>query len=493
LYKEAWRQQILESLNNLFTKTNSILYGPKHALTVESYALDLVHSQKSSSEEFLKNIPVLQAAALLHDVGFAEKTDNWTKDGFEHIEKGKAVALEILNQNTWLHDQPELIDKILFLIEHHDDTTYSYPTSSREGHPFILDLPPHFATQPDYLSSYLMILKEADAQIHAEEGCTQEAFNEWIGQGISTFCSSGPPLATWRSMDSAIGNIRLLAKRVMVDTLTEKGRKDSLEKYDRLESFIETQCIAAKISYEPEICHPSVRQVSIDRFGNRLLNLKIDNFCNWNELQDYLRAVPLTGDNSIKPFQQAEIQLKRIDLNTVFPMALYVINHRVDECIELFDALMVKYALGLWDLPGLLEFKYNSAETQRIAPPLVESYFESTGSNGHKHILGLVDGLHRCTAARNCGNDWIRAIVASNVPYPLVPMPVEWESVRQYDSPPPTALKRRYRFPTLKNFPEFNYIKTKPTTDEDARYFFYRDLSNLGSKGKRHFDEFEPK
>jgi hypothetical protein len=452
LYKEAWRQQILESLNNLFTKTNSILYGPKHARAVESYVLDIVHSQKSSSEESSKNIPVLQAAALLHDIGFAGKTDNWTKDGFEHIEKGKALALEILNQNALFQNQVELINQVLFLIEHHDDTAYCYPTSSKEGYPFISGLPRQFAPQPDHLSSFLTMLKEADAQIHAEESCAQEAFYEWIGQGTSTFCSSGPPLTTWRWMDSAIGNIRLLAKRVIVDAFTEKGRKDSLEIYDRLESFIREQCLSAKIQYEPEICHPSVRQVSIDRFGNRLLNLEIDNFCNWKELEDYMRAVPLTGDNSIKPFRQADIQIKGIDLNTVFPMALYVISHRVEECIELFDALMVKYALGLWDLPGLLEFKYNSAETQRIAPPLIERYNETAGFNGHNHLLGLVDGLHRCTAARNCGNERIRAIVASNVPYPLVPLPVGGESVRQYDSPPPTALKRKYRFPTLKDF-----------------------------------------
>lgn len=491
--KETWREQILESLNNLFAKSKSTLYCPQHALAVENNALNIVHSQERSSSEVFKNIDVLQAAALLHDVGFARKADNWSKDGFEHIEIGKALALEILRQNAWFQSRSELINQVLFLIEHHDDTTYSYPTATREGRPFLVGLSQQLPPQPEYMDNYLAILKEADAQIHAEESCIQEACSEWAEQGLSIFCNPGPPLVTWRWMDSVIGNIRLLAKRVIVDAFTEKGRKTSLEIYDRLESFIETQCIAFKISYEPEICHPSVRQASVDRFGNRLLNLEINSFCNWNELQDYLREVPLTGDNSIKPFQQAKMQLKQIDLNAVFAMALYVIRHRVTECLELFDAFMIKYALGLWDLPGLLEFKYNSAATQRIAPPLIESYFETAGSNGQNHILGLVDGLHRCTAARNTGNDRIRAMVVSNVSYPLVPLPVEWESVRQYDSPPPTALKRRYRYPTLSDFPEFNYIKAKPTTDEDARYFFYRDLSNLGSKGKRHFDEFESK
>ena len=143
-------------------------------------------------------------------------------------------------------------------------------------------------------------------------------------------------------------------------------------------------------------------------------------------------------DRTLHPYRAAKLGLAAVRLESLTPMALYILRKRVEEVLELHDALMVAYALGIWDLPGLLRFRYNSDDLQWIAPPLVEDYVETTWL-GAPRIQGLVDGLHRCTAAREIGLQQVYAIVAANVPYPLVPLPVHWADVMKYeDRDPPT-------------------------------------------------------
>ena len=173
-------------------------------------------------------------------------------------------------------------------------------------------------------------------------------------------------------------------------------------------------------------------------------------------------------------------------------MALYVLRSRLDEVLQLHDALMATHCFGIWDLPGLLRFRYNSERIQTIAPPVVEDYVD-TACSGSPRLMGLVDGLHRCFAARESGLTRARAIVASDVPYPLVPLPVNWADVRTYvdRDPPPSSLKRRFRYQTLADFPLESYETSTTVTEDNFQYFFYRDVEVLGSKGRRDFGEFK--
>jgi hypothetical protein len=87
---------------------------------------------------------------------------------------------------------------------------------------------------------------------------------------------------------------------------------------------------------------------------------------------------------------------------------------------------------------------------------------------------------------KRSGLSKIRAVVISDVPehLPLVPLPLTWDDVDEFDEPP--TKKRDYRFPDLKSFPDISrFSSIEVTTDEQCRYFFYRDFEPLGSSGIR--------
>jgi HD superfamily phosphodiesterase len=487
---DKWRDQILESITHLFeNRYKSQLYGIGHALATEAAALEILAAPEHRCLE-VADVIVLQSAVLLHDIGFSRRTKSWLPDHFEHVEIGKQIASEILAQNAWYRDKPERIKQVLWLIEHHDDTTYSFPSATYDGHPIL----PNRPQNDRHLNASLSILQEADSRVHGMTDCVQEASQDWLDQGVPPFADCGVPLATWRWMDSVVGNIRLIGKRSILDAHTKSGEQAALELYDRLEDRIRKQCDLAGAPYEAEVCPPAMRQASVARFAGKSFDLQMVTFQVWGELEQALRSISLLYDKAMHPYQQARVRLELVDLNGISPMALYTMRNRLEEVLELHDALMVTYCLGIWDLPGLLEFRYNSAEIQRIAPPIVEEYTEA-GRPGNTPLRGLMDGLHRCSTARAMGLSKVRAIVASDVPYPLMPLPVDWAEIQTYEDrhPPPTSLKRRFRYQSLSDFPFNAYQTSVAVTQDNFQYFFYRDLSPLGSKGKRDFREFESK
>ena len=84
------------------------------------------------------NLTILKCAALLHDVGYSKRKASWYLDCFEHIEIGKQIARDILNNIPFFAENPTLISGVLSLIEHHDDTKYSFPSSINDGKPRLV-------------------------------------------------------------------------------------------------------------------------------------------------------------------------------------------------------------------------------------------------------------------------------------------------------------------------------------------------------------------
>ncbi len=403
-----WRSKIIESLVNLHIgMPGSRLYGVEHALAVEEAALASVTGSMINIYP-ASDLTVLRCAALLHDVGFSQRDEAWAVDGFEHLVAGQRLATEILYTIPALRSDAEKIARILSLVAHHDDTVYAFPATTNGNCSRSVKWP----LSNSGADKLLLILREADSFIHAGAACVAEATHEWEASGIPLVTARGAPLATWRWMDSIVGNLRLLAKRALVDACSLNGETAALEAYSRIEQTIRERCQASGVAYEPEICPPTMRRDSLARLAGRTFDLQLNAFHNWRELEDTLRSVPLIYDRTLHPYRAAELKLAAVRLEALTPMALYILRKRVDEVIELHDALMVAYALGIWDLPGLLRFRYNSDDLQWIAPPLVEDYVETMWP-GTPRILGLVDGLHRCTAAREIGLQQVHAIVAA--------------------------------------------------------------------------------
>jgi hypothetical protein len=99
----------------------------------------------------------------------------------------------------------------------------------------------------------------------------------------------------------------------------------------------------------------------------------------------------------------------------------------------------------------------------------------------------LVDGLHRVWVARELGRTELPCAVIRHVEVPLVPLPVTWEEVRVYPvgQYPVEQDKRDYRFSDEASLRVAVPASSSKITEQNFRYFLYRDLDELGSSGIR--------
>jgi len=472
------RQRIISAILQLFKQNTSPLYGVQHALSVETELLAAVSRMPAK----ISDITTLQTAALLHDIGFAKRDSNWSNEGIEHVSIGKKLALDILSEIKEFRGKPFKIEKIGNLIELHDSTTYRFPSPYRAGETFNYSGGPESS-----INAELSLLKEADALVHGNLETFNEHVKEW--QKLLPLIHPRGDISTWQWMESVIGNVRLLARRVLLDVQTDGGKAMAIDMFNQLENWVSRTAFRKGIVYTPQTSLPVKIGEAFNRLIGKQFHFQLVSFRQQDALKDILRQVTLIDNTDILPYQQAKISIELIDIDSIHPMALYVLRNRLEEILELHDAMLVSLGMSLFDLPGLLDFRYNSSEVQTIAPPLVEEYFEERYSDTPSKIRGLVDGLHRVYTAKRLGMRRIRVILISEVRYPLVPVPVEWEDITIYNFPPPTELKRVFRFGKYEDFPVEQFPQIQNVDRTNFQYYFFRDLKLLGSLGKRKPNE----
>lgn len=474
---EGWHSCITEAIQRRFESSPLRLFGVDHALDVEKMALRLFkESEYSSISE--KGKLCVRVAALLHDIGFSVWKETWSAACSEHIEAGQGLTREILQEFEPFSGEPSMVDKVVSLVGSHDDTTYSYPWASNQGTPVRkkedvedCDLPP------------LMVLREADALVHVGGASVEDQIAMWVDRGIPRVNPHSAPLTSWMWFESVVGNIRLLAKRAIVDAKTDYGTEEALEAYERLEQHVRYQCSLSDCRYEREVCPPQTRKASLERLSGANRRLTMLRFHDWRSLEEKLRACHLLHDREIHPYRHARIRTQVVDIRDLAPLSLYVVKQRLREVLELHDILLAQYCLGLWDLPGLLEYTYITPEEQLLAPPVVERYTE-TAWKGHPLVNGILDGLHRCHMALDMEFQSIRVIVVSEVPYPPLPLPVTWDEVKTLEKPPRKPERRRLRYKRIEDYPG-SFQTSVDITSDNVSYFLYRDLGILGSRGPR--------
>jgi hypothetical protein len=137
---------------------------------------------------------------------------------------------------------------------------------------------------------------------------------------------------------------------------------------------------------------------------------------------------------------------------------------------------------NLFELEGILSFQH-ARSSRRIAPPVVE--VSQDGSNL------LVDGLHRAWIAERAGEVVLSCAVIREVSTPLVPLPVEWKDICVYapGHNPREEDKRDFRFTSADAVRQVVGEFSGSVTEENFRYFLYRDLEVLGSAGIRAIDD----
>ena len=467
-------------------------HGIEHAENVEKRVMEEVTGLNLSIAEIF----CLRSAALLHDVGYSSSDQTWSQDKREHVEASLHFAenaLQELKPYFASELSEQLINSVLFLILRHDDTNYIYPSMVYDGAVKILEVTRYTSEVERFISSLdhverenirllSKLLKEADAF------CATG-----IEGAVRTYEYSKTrqlPLAThgsvfgWCWEESVLGNVRLASKRALVDASTRRGKQGALRNYFEVEDYIQARCIENGITYTPE----KTPFLDGQQIQGREEEFRLKRYRNWQELVEMIRTVPLKGDGALHPYKTARIQPRLYSLNSLRPTAFYVLQTQVELQRYIFENLRTHYALGLFDLTGVIEYELGNT-IHVMSPPIVERYYES---RENRVVSVIVDGLHRAFLARQLGIDAIWVVEITEIPsaYPLIPLPADWHDVKAVSRAPDNKAKREYRFPSYEKFIRSNQylsnISNVSVTEENFLYFFYRDLSAIGSRGIRN-------
>ena len=210
-------------------------------------------------------------------------------------------------------------------------------------------------------------------------------------------------------------------------------------------------------------------------------DLALTGYLPWDAVESGLRAVTLLVDRTQRPYAEATIELKRYAVEDLSPIATYVLRPQLELLGRVQTQLVDRYALNLFDVAGMLEYELGGV-AHRLITPVVERFYEPTQD---RVVSVIVDGLHRVCLARRLDVTHIWVTEISEVParFPIVSLPLRWEQVREVDSVPTDAAKREFRYASIDDVPA--ELTTVGLTPENYRYYFYRDLSGLGSGGVR--------
>lgn len=489
LFTDVYVAPTLLYLQGLVRKAfgnNDPHHGLGHALAVERNVFmlcDQPEVQVSNVEKL-----VLRSAALLHDIGYAAYEPNWSNDRREHVAIGLDLVFSQLRNTPIFAEHTDLIDYVVYLIAFHDDTNYQFPSAAHDGRVDTVDLGVYSDTlagfaadlapqQRERLYWLLHLLREADAMAATNNEGARRTFDYSRSRDLPIF-GPGDPLRAWRWDESAIGNVRLGAKRAVLDAISESGKTRARHSYQGAEAFVEQICALHNIPYTPE-CDPVETLPDSEKRSFRLTAA-----FGWPDVVETLRGVVLLGDETLRPYKNATIAPRKMEIDKLRPTAYYALKGQMRWHHTVVSALQERYALSLFDLSTTIECELDGTRF-RMAPPLVETYHEPTEN---RQVTAIVDGLHRVLLARQLGLQSMWVIDVSDIPpeYPLVPLPLDWEDVELCDTVPPTHAKRQFRFPELSDFPrDIGSISHVPITQGNYLYFFYRDLSALGSEGVR--------
>lgn len=490
-----WRDEVMQALYASY-KGENFTHGIEHALAVENMVINMAEGL----DENIIDLTVLRTAALLHDIGYTREVKNWSVGKVEHIRESINLSKEILSSIPPFRQDKSLLQAVCFLILRHDDTNYSIPIK-QNGNGLLLN-PEKFEKLIDWpalaqfshvsLEKMVDFLREADALMATGNVGAARTWEYSINRSLPPVAPANPSNSfMWE--ESAIGNVRLGAKRALLDSRTKEGRRQAADGYFQVEEFIRKECRRNGIPYEPE---PSFMESKWDSqaFGP-VSDCNLTSYKDWNHLVNYLRRVSLRGDPTLFPYASAEISSKLISIETLNPLSFYVLKSQIEFQQHIHQSLMNKYALDIFNLSGVIEFNLDKLPIT-LAPPIVERYKETTGKI-KGHIYALVDGLHRCYTAKQLGLKSIRVILITNVApqFPLVPLPLAWEQIKPVSKVPEISQKRIFRYNTAQDLQHLfegytevytnREISDNPKSSKFYKYYTFRDLSVIGSDGVR--------
>ena len=245
---------------------------------------------------------------------------------------------EYLLGNPLFLSNVRLLSVVLYLIAHHDDTNYQYPSVVWHGYVHEVDLGRHATTlesfeeglsssERDRLSILLRILQIADAWAATGIDGATRTYEYSLKRGLAPF-GLGNPLNAWCWEESAIGNVRIAAKRAIIDAPTPELKHSAIDQYDLVEQFVERVCREERVEYHRE----TVRLEGSDscpQGDEGELDVKITRYESWPRPVETLKEVALLGDKNIRPYSKATVRICQRSVTDLHPTSFYILKARL--------------------------------------------------------------------------------------------------------------------------------------------------------------------
>ena len=387
-------------------------HGPRHAEEVLRLA-DGIAGRLPGGLRPAEHL-IVSAAALLHDVGYTAYRPDWAPNRREHVAASITFARRQLAEIAPFAKHPGLIDAVSFLIGYHDDTSYKFPSFVWDGRIGGIDLGPYAAQlaafeaslsapQRERLHLLLAILREADALTAAGEAGAARSFQYAIHRGLPIF-ARGNPLNAWCWEESAAGNTRLAAKRAMIDAFTPEGRRAAWESYHTTEVYLQGICAEHAAPYVPEAiaAEGSDGPPTINIARDTELALELISYAGWDTLERTIHTAGHAYAANAQPPTTASMTLRRVPLD-LLPHVSQMRDREGPQTAALASLhahLLAEYALSLFDLAGIVEYRVDRI-VSRTMPPIVERSSAATGAAGG--ALAILDGAAAIALARELG------------------------------------------------------------------------------------------
>lgn len=161
------------------------------------------------------------------------------------------------------------------------------------------------------------------------------------------------------------------------------------------------------------------------------------------ELVANLRKVGMKSQPDVRPYGDADINIRQMETNDIWPAQRYVLACELRK-IQMLESALRELGIDLYNLDGYASIKVQGCEDWiDVLPPVVEVSQEGFGK-----ISLLNDGMHRVYMARMQGRK-IKVIhingVPSEYPYYAYPLPRRWADVEIINDLTKGYVKKFYR------------------------------------------------
>ncbi len=253
----------INSLTSRLYPPGEKTHGEDHARQVEHLSLEIAQEREYRGLLSDEDSAVLRVAAIFHDSGYPEKRPYWSGMQLEHVFEGaRKTKMFLVRDNCW-YQRPDLIEKAVFLVLNHDNTSFSFPgyrlvefveqgrSLDLSGRPelspgTILRLPEtnwfdRIRLMNDQkIAILLKILREADSRLGTGRNGAERTYNFSLSRNVPRAVNEGGILGVGIGMwqESALGNVLLAANRALLDASTKTGQSIAWKGYLEAIGFI---------------------------------------------------------------------------------------------------------------------------------------------------------------------------------------------------------------------------------------------------------------